>query len=368
MTDPRYQKLAEILADYSISVQSGDRVWIRSIGVPALTLAREVSTVLLVRGAHPYLDISDEQMGPVFYRHANSDQLFAPPSIEEAIVSWADKVITIIGEENTRALASADQGKLISRAKILKPIRDQILTKPWVLTWVPTAALAQDAGMSLDDFETFYFAATLRDWKRERSQAQKLGKWLTARSTIRIQGKGTDLSLSVENRRWIADGGECNMPGGEVFSAPVDGSANGRITFDFPVLRAGRTISGITLDFSDGVVTAAHAVGNDEYFQSLLNQDEGARRLGEVAIGLNTGIPHGMLNTLFDEKIGGTIHLALGAAYAECGGTNQSSLHLDLVKDMRHVGSTLTVDGEKLLRDGRIDWAVLSVDPPESAK
>lgn len=350
--DIRYTQLAQLLLDYSVQAKHGDKVWIRCIGLPSLTLAREVYTESIKRGALPYLDISDDTIHATYFTHAAEHQLKAQPVIEEYIVDWADKIVTVYGEENSRSMASVDPKKFTEHSQTKKKIRAVTMTKPWVLTYVPTPSLAQDAGMSTQAFEDFYFNSTLRDWKKEGERYTKLANRLTNAKEIHVIGQETDLTLSAAGRKFIPDNGECNMPGGEVFTAPVDTSVNGHVYFEFPLLRSGKLIRDIRFWFEDGRIVKATASENQELLLQMLNTDEGARTLGEFAIGMNPGITNYMYNTLFDEKIEGTIHMAFGQAYEECGGTNTSAMHVDIVKEMRLPGTSITIDGVVIMKDG----------------
>ncbi len=352
--DPRYSKLAKILTTYSVKVKPHTNVWIRCLGLPALPLAREVMARVLQAGAHSYLDIADETSGPAFYTHAQEHQLKEAPHIEKFIANWATSIITIVGEENSRTLADCDPHKLLMRQVSKKEIRAITMSKPWVLTYVPTHSLAQDAGMSLEKFTEFYFDATLRNWKNEGKEFTRLAKIFNRFKEIQVIGEDTDLHVKVEGRKFVPDNGECNMPGGEIFTAPLDDGVDGHVYFNYPLLRTGKFIRDIRLTFKQGKVVKASASENENFLHKILDTDLGARTLGEFAIGLNTGVPVYMNSVLFDEKIAGTIHMALGEAYKECGGTNKSTIHMDIVKDMRVPGSKLIADGKVVMQDGRL--------------
>ncbi len=352
--DPRYTKLAKLLLEYSVEAKQKEKIWIRCLGIPSLTLAREVYAQSVKLGAYPYLDISDDTLSSVYFTHAVDHQLTQKPVIDEFIVEWADKIITIYGEENSRSMASVDPKKFILSSQQKKKVRAITMTKPWVLTYVPTPSLAQDAGMSTEAFTDFYFESTLRDWKKEGERYSKLAKRLTNAKSINVVGKDTDLTLSATGRTFVPDNGECNMPGGEVFTAPVDTSVNGHVYFEFPLLRSGKLIRDIRFWFENGRIIKASASENEELLLHMLDTDKGARTLGEFAIGMNPGIQRYMYNTLFDEKIEGTIHMAFGEAYAECGGINKSAMHVDIVKEMRLPGTSITVDGVVIMRDGKL--------------
>lgn len=354
MNDSRYINLAKLLLSYSVRAKQGDKIWVRCLGLPALTLAREVFQEAIKMGAYPYLDIGDDSILPAYFSHAVDHQLSKSPDIDEFIVTWADKIVTIVGEENTRLLVDVDPEKFVAYQKTKKKIRQVTMTKPWVLTWVPSNGLAQDAGMSFSEFEDFYFKATLLDWEKEGKRFTSLGKRLSNAKKIEVIGKDTHLTLSAEGRLFIPDNGECNMPGGEVFTAPVDTSVEGHIYFEFPLLRSGKLIKDIRFWFEHGRIVRATASENQDLLLKMLDTDSGARTLGEFAIGMNPGIRRYMYNTLFDEKIEGTIHLAFGEAYEECGGVNKSAMHVDIVKDMRSPGSQLIIDGELILEEGKL--------------
>lgn len=352
--DDRYNKLAKLLLNYSVRAVHGDKVWIRCLGLPALTLARQVYAEAVKLGCHPYLDIGDDSVMPAYFSLAQEHQLSKAPDVDEYIVSWADKIVTIVGEEDTRLLVDVEPEKFVAHQKTKKKIRAVTMTKPWVLTWVPSNGIAKDAGMTLPEFEDFYFKATLLDWEREGKRFTALGKKLTNAKKIEVIGKETHLTLSASGRTFIPDNGECNMPGGEVFTAPVDLSVEGHVYFEFPLLRSGKLIKDIRFWFEKGKIVKATASENQALLLKMLDTDEGARRLGEFAIGMNPGITRYMYNTLFDEKMEGTIHMAFGEAYEECGGVNKSAMHVDIVKDMRTPGSSLIVDGEVILKDGKL--------------
>ena len=354
MIDPRYTELAKILVQKCVETKPGDHVWIRSISTASLPLAREVYKQVIQAQAHPIYDITDEAVGSFFYKHATPEQLNHKPDVMEFVASLADKTITIVGEANKRELSSADPKKMVERSKLIRPVKDIIMKKPWVLTYVPTHGMAQDAQMSLDEFEEFYFTATNRDWQKVQDTMETYAQFLTGAKDIHIVGQKTDLHLSVADRTWIFDDWKANMPGGEVFTSPVADSVEGEIFFSFPLLRQGKMIRDIHLHFEKGRVVRATASEGQETLEHILNTDSDARRLGEVAIGGNPGITNYMFNMLFDEKMAGTIHCALGQGFKECGGETESALHMDIVKDMTKPGSTITVDGKPFMVDGKI--------------
>ncbi len=354
MPNQRYSQLAKILIDYSVSAKPHEKVWIKCSGLPSLTLGREVYKYALQIGARPYLDIADDSLLPFFYEHAHPHHYEVNPEVDEFLADWADCIVRIVGEENTKALINTEPGKILSFAKTQRKVRSVMLAKRWTLTWVPSNAIAQESGMSLDEFEDFYFGACLRDWKKESTRIEKIADKLNGSKTVHIVGKDTDLTLSVTNRIWIPDIGDCNMPAGEVFTSPVENKTQGYISFDFPLFRFGKMIRDIKLWFEKGRVVKATASENEETLHKILDTDAGARILGEVAIGLNPGITSYVNNTLFDEKIMGTIHMAIGESFDICNGKNKSHIHMDIVKDMRSKGSFVEVDGKIVLQEGKI--------------
>jgi aminopeptidase len=257
-----------------------------------------------------------------------------------------------------------DPAKMAIAARAAEPLLETMMRRTsdgsfkWTIAAYPTPAAAQDANMSLRAYEEFVFGAGLLHtpdpvaaWKELGARQQRLVDWITPRKEIHISGPGTDLRLSVEGRTWINDEGEKNFPGGEIFTAPVEDSVQGVIQFTFPAFHAGREVPGVRLVFEDGRVREATSKADQEFLDQMLSIDHGARRLGEFAFGTNMGIQTFTKNTLFDEKMGGTLHMALGKAYPECGGTNKSALHWDMVYDLRN-GGEVTVDGELFSRNG----------------
>lgn len=352
--DPRLDELAKILVEECVQAGPGTRVWIRAIGLSAAPAARAVYKHALAIGALPHYDLHDEQAGSLFYRFATDDQIRVEPHIARYIAENSDATITLIAEDNKRELATMDPKKMIERSVLMRPIKDIIMGKPWVLTTVPTPAHAQDAGMSSAEFTDYYFSATLRDWPKMEQEMKKWATKLEKSKVLRVVGQKTDLSMTIAGRHWVFDDWKANMPGGEVFTSPVAESVEGEIFFEFPLLRDGQIISDIWLRFEQGRVVDFTASTGKEKLAHLLETDTDARRLGEVAFGGNTGITQYMYNVLFDEKMAGTMHFALGQGFTECGGETQSALHMDIVKDMRLPGSQVLLDGKVFLKAGQV--------------
>jgi aminopeptidase len=356
MIDPA--AFARLLVGYCLEVQSGQQVIVRSTTLAA-PLLLEVQREILEAGAWPLLRTEIPGQTAAYYRHAGEAHLdgYAALAMEEA--RKADASLAIQAPENTRALASIDPEKLRRSALGRAPIRREALKRRWCLTVWPTEALAQEAGMSLADFTAFVEKALFLDredpvtaWGGLRRFQAQLIERLSKASELRIEAEGTDVTLNVKGRTWVNSDGKRNMPSGEVFTGPHETSANGTITFDVPSSPAGVHVQGVELTFRDGEVVSARAQQGDDYLQRALQTDDGARRLGELGIGTNFGIDRPVGTILFDEKIGGTVHLAVGRSYPETGGTNESALHWDLIRDLRR-GGRITADGELVQVDGR---------------
>jgi aminopeptidase len=362
--DQRAEALAQILVRYSTKVGKGDVCVIQST-TAAEPLVQAVYEEVLRAGGLPVMQLTTTGAQAAFYDLAGDDQLdWVPPTAAWAAEN-ADVRIAILGDVNARELSNADPRKQARAQKARKPLMETSMRRSaagehrWAVTLFPTHAYASEAGMSLRDYEDFYYAACLATdgdpvtaWERQSDEVRRLAEWIEGKEEVRIQGDGTDITLGVAGRRWIPCVGEHNMPDGEFFTGPIEDSASGVISFSFPASYGGRTVSGVRLRFEDGKVVDGSAEQGDEFLNEMLNTDAGARRLGELGIGTNYGIATGTKEILLDEKIGGTVHLAIGMSYPETGGENSSAVHWDMVCDLRRGGS-ITVDGVELQRDGR---------------
>jgi len=354
MVDPRVKKLSKILIGYSLKIKSGEKIVI-SGAADAEQLIKELYRLVLKKGAIPILDLSFDDSTYDYYKLANKKQLGNFPKHQYELVKNADAVIRIYSPLNTRMLTNIDPKKVTLRNKILKKIKDEMLKKRWVLVAYPTNALAQEADMSLSEFQDFVYKATNIDWEKKKKEMEKIKKRLDGGNTVRIVGKDTDITFSIKGRRGIVCAGEYNMPDGEVFYSPIETTTNGKISFSFPTIMQGREVDRIVLEFMNGKVIRATATKNEKFLKEMLNADAGAKYLGEFGIGLNYRLKKHIKNILFDEKLGGTIHLALGNAYPEAQGTNKSSIHWDLIKDLRKEGKVY-LDGDIVFEKGR--WRV----------
>jgi aminopeptidase len=356
--DERLKKLGRVLVDYSIEAGEGEQVLI-SGGAAAESLIKEVYTRLLNVGAIPIPHVSLAGMQELFFGHARDVHYEKTPPVVRSLYEGADAFISIMAPQNTRALAAVDPKKQQALSKRDKALQEIVLSKDrWALTLFPTEALAQESEMSLSDYEEFVFEAMalneddpVRYWREKAKEQQRLIERLEQADEIHIVGQGTDLTLSVRGRKFLNGDGTHNMPCGEIFTGPVEDSANGEIFFGIPVAVAGREVSGVRFRFEEGRVVEASAERGEEYLNAMLDADEGSRYLGELGIGTNYGIHRATKNILFDEKLGGTVHLAIGRSYEETGGKNESSVHWDLISDLRE-GGEFYADGELLQRDG----------------
>jgi aminopeptidase len=365
MRDPRLEKLADVLVNYSIGVKQGQTV--RISGEPvAQPLVVELYRKVLAAGGHPLVRMSPDEVSEVFYKNASDEQLRYFSSIALYEVEHIDCTIGIWAEENTKALTTCDPKKIGIAQAARKPYMEIFLKRAaegklhWTGTQYPTQASAQDAEMSLSDYEDFVFKAGLLDrpdpvaaWQRLSERQQRLADFLNGKRDYHVvAANGTDVRMSVADRRWINCDGHENFPDGEVFTGPVVESVNGVIHFSFPAVHHGREVQDVRLTFRDGKVVDAAASKGEDFLISMLDTDQGSRFLGECAIGTNYQITQYTRNTLFDEKIGGTVHFAVGSGYPETGNTNQSGLHWDMVVDLRK-GGYVEIDGTKINIDGR---------------
>ncbi|MGY5875868.1 MAG: aminopeptidase, partial [Candidatus Thorarchaeota archaeon] len=326
--DPRIESHAKILVNWSTEVKPGDMVTIR-VSPGGLDLAIAVSKEVAKAGGVPTSLLQSDEMDRAFYDGSSDGTLGIFPKHLDAIVENSDVMIAIRSPLNTKAMAGVDPKRTMIRAKATQEIAAKYLEKRWVLTVHPCLSLAQQANMSLDEYQEFVYGATLIDWKEESKNMYVMKEHLENHSDIRFVGPETDLWASTEDRIWIASDGKHNMPSGEVFTAPVEDTVEGKIYFDIPFLQYGKVIEGVRLTFEKGDVVDFSAEKEEATLKQIIEIDEGSKRLGEMAIGTNRGIQQYTLNMLFDEKIGDTIHCALGRAYKDNNGTNESAVHVD---------------------------------------
>jgi aminopeptidase len=356
LKDPRVEQYAALLVDTCVDVQPGWQVLVTG-GMLARPLLEEVSRLVGRRGAYALqrANLAGSGINIPWAREAPEALLSKPAPIETHAFDNADALISIEAPENTRELTGLPAERLALFQAGMRPHLERVLTMElkWVGCQYPTPALAQDAGMSLAGFEDFLYGACLLDWDAERERMCRYAERFDEAEEVRLVAGGTDLRLGIAGRRMKVDAGGANMPGGEFFTSPLEDSAEGEILFgEFPAVYGGREVSGIRLRFEDGRVVDASAAANEDFLFEMLDLDDGARRLGELGIGCNPGITRHMKNTLFDEKIDGTVHLALGNGLPDVDGKNVSQMHWDIVKDMRRDGR-IELDGKVVQESGR---------------
>ena len=363
MSDIRRKRLARLLVAYSTRVQPGD--WVGILGdFGALPILRDIHEAVVDAGANPTLLIDDARMGRYFLRNASDAQMdWIDPSLKR-YVDEADVYIRATAPQNTRAMTSIDAGRMQRQRRAQSEILQTRLRRAangdfrWVGTLYPTEASAQEANMSYEEYEDFVYGACFCDrddpaaaWLELSEMQQHKVDYLAGKDRIRLRGPHIDLELRIGGRVFINSDGRRNMPSGEIFTGPIEDSVNGWVRFSYPAIVGGRAVSGIELKFEDGKVVDASAEMNDDLLHAQLNTDAGARYLGEFAIGTNFGIDRFTGSILYDEKIGGTVHMAIGMGYPETGSQNTSAVHWDMICDMRQ-DSEILVDGELFYKDG----------------
>jgi aminopeptidase len=365
MRDLRIERLADILVEYSLGIKEDDKVAINGAYV-AEPLMLALYKRCLKQGAHPMLRPTLPHAEPIRYRESSDKQLEFIWPTDRWLTENLDVSISIISDLNTRQLTHADPARQVVARKARKELMDIYLKRSaegdfrWNVTLFPTEGLAQEAQMSLEEYEEFFFAACLvgtddpvAEWRAVAERHARLIEWMDGRNEVHVEGEGTDLILEVGGRTFIAADGNYNFPDGEVFTGPIEDKTRGRVSFTYPGIYGGQSVEGIRLDFEGGRVVDARADKNEEFLIKTLDTDPGARVLGELGIGTNYGIDAFTGEILLDEKIGGTVHLAVGASYPETGGVNESAVHWDMVCDLRK-GGRITVDGDALMEDGKL--------------
>jgi aminopeptidase len=352
---------ADLLVDYCLDVKPDETILV-SAEEPARPLVEACYKAIVLRGALPLVRLELPGLHEFFLEHATQSQLTHLPPVALFEAQKVDGRIRIAAESDTRSMGRVDPLRQAAFDRARDPIRQAARRARWVLTQYPTPAYAQDAAMTVDDYEAFVTRSLFLDtpdaeqaWRALGRRQAGLVEYMSQVRQLRIEAEGTDLVLSVAGRTWINSDGRRNMPSGEIFTGPIEDSASGRLRSSFPVCRDGRELVGIDLEFDLGKVVKADARAGKEYLLAMLDLDTGARRVGELGLGLNHGIDRFTRSILYDEKIGGTVHLALGQSYPETGGVNNSALHWDLIVDTRSQGR-ITADGELVMENGQ--WLV----------
>jgi aminopeptidase len=354
--DPRIEEYAGLLVD-CIRPEPGWQVLVRS-QPPGRPLIEEVSRELGRRGARALVRLGFDAYGGAFIRHAPLEVLETLSDIERHEIEHADAYVAIVAPENTVAASDIPAERLSTRQAALREPHEPFLSdiKPWVGCYFPTPAAAQDAGVPLSAFESFLYGSVLIDWEELRQKMERIAERFDAASEVRIVGVETDLRFSLEGREGKVDALGANMPGGEIFYSPLEDTAEGVISYsEYPACYLGHEVGGVRFRFEGGTIVEASAESDEAFLLGTLDTDEGARRLGEFGIGCNPGIQKHIKNTLFDEKMEGTVHLAIGTSFPQLGGKNRSGIHWDMVKELRN-GGRIELDGVVVQENG--EWAL----------
>ena len=363
MPDARVEKLARVMVNYSLELKPGQKFWLRTT-----PLAEELNLAIyeeaVKAGAHVFVDQRMPGAEEIFYKYASDEQLDYISPLREIVIETFDAELYIDAEHNSRNLSAIDGARLARSRKASAELFSQKMkrsadgTYRWCITVYPTHSMAQDADMSLADYREFVYDAGMLNepdpvafWKEEGRKQTELADWLKGHDQAVLKGSNVDVTLSIKDRRFEISDGRYNFPDGEIFTSPVEDSVSGWIRFKYPALYDGQEVTDIELWFENGRVVKEKAAKNQEMLTALLDTDTGARTLGEWGIGTNYGIQRFSKNMLFDEKIGGTIHFAMGLGFTACGGRNESGLHWDMLCDMAE--SEITIDGDLFYKDGK---------------
>lgn len=353
MKDERIAQYAELLVERSLNVQPRWQVVINASPL-ARPLVQAAVRVIAGRGAYAIVRMNYATIGAEWLKHAPLDLIGAASPIDEFIFTHMDAYFSIRAPENTHEGADVSPERNAAYSRSRASYRERVMqgTLTWVGCNFPTHALAQDAGMTLEEYADFLYDACLLDWDAVGRTMRARADRFDAADEVHLLGDGTDLKFSLRGRRAMIDDGHLNMPGGEFFYSPVEDSAQGVITYnEYPAIYEGRAVEGVRLEFRGGRVVNASARTEEAFLLQTLDRDEGARRLGELGVGCNPGIQRHMRDVLYDEKIDGTIHLAIGAGFPFIGGLNTSSVHWDMVKNLRGGGKIL-LDGQVVQENG----------------
>lgn len=364
MRDTRLVMVADILVNHSLELRKND-VFIISANPNAAPLVKEVYIKALEAGAHPHIRLGLSGLAEHFYNHASEEQLQFVSPLSKYEIQTVDARLAIISSDNTKSMTNIDPIKQSISSKANEEIHTIFLQRAakkelrWCVTQYPTNAAAQDAEMSLEEYEEFIFNAAnvykknpVSHWHKMYTHQEKIKALLEKKTKIQVVADNTDLTFNVKDRKWINCHGKQNFPDGEVFTGPVEKSAQGHISFSFPAVHGGREVTDVCLFFEKGKVVKEQASKGLQFLKTMLDMDNGSRYIGEFAFGTNYGVKKYTKNTLFDEKIGGTIHIAVGSGYPETGSKNKSSLHWDMMCDLRKNGEVYA-DDELIYKKGK---------------
>jgi aminopeptidase len=364
MSDSRVKKLADVLVNYSNKIQPGEWVHINA-SLEALPLAKEVAAAVVAAGGHFTVNMGTLDFKEILMKEGNDDQLEWASPLQLEMIKNVDSFIVINAPENTRSLSGVDPARQQLWSKSQKEWREIYMKRSaegdlrWTITNYPCQALAQDADMSLSDYEDFVYGATFADqddpmaaWQKIHDEQQRLVDWMVGKKKVTIKGPNADISMSIDGRSFINSDGDKNMPSGEIYTSPVEDSVEGWVKFTYPAIYRSIEVEGVYLEFNKGKVVKATAEKNEETLLKTLETDEGASYLGELGIGTNFGIQKFTKSILYDEKIGGTFHLAVGNGFPQAGGKNKSIVHWDLICDAKK-DTEMRVDGELFYQNGK---------------
>lgn len=353
-----FEKYASLLVDYCLEVKPKQTVLVNA-DIAAVPLVEEIYKQLLIVGAFPKIELSNPTFTELFYAYANDEQLKYVSPISMFQAKHIDSNIAIRSQVNTKALANIDMEKYRIRSNALFELNQEITKKRWVLTLFPTEGYAQEAEMSLKEFSRFISDALFlntenpkESWVKLSREQEKYIDKIKNTDKVHIKSNNIDITFSIKARSWINSDGKQNMPSGEIYTTPIEDSINGYFMSSIPNNKYSKEIDGVFLEFKNGKLCKVKANKNEDYLIKLLDTDKGAKIIGEFGIGLNYGITKPIKNILFDEKIGGTVHIALGQTHEKTGGKNKSTIHLDLIADLRNLGEIL-FDGKLLYRNGQ---------------
>jgi aminopeptidase len=351
----RVAEHAKIIVNHSCQIKKGEFAFI-SASNEALPLIREIAREIGRLGANYLVSYSDPSVSRAFMLAADEETLGSLPKQVYDLYEKADVFINILGTSNRFAFADIPSAKMKQLSKSFEPILSLFLSKRWNITLHPTDSLAQEAQKSIEWYSDFVYGAILRDWEAMAHEMRVLADRFRKTKNVRITGKDTDLSFSIDGRKPIIDDGRKNLPGGEVFTSPVESTVNGKVYFEYPLVHFGHEATNVSLRFENGEVVESSADRGYETISGILSTDEGAKRLGEFGVGMNRGIKDFSKNMLFDEKMGDTIHLALGRAFEEAGGSNKSAAHVDILKSLKENGGAIFFDDEPVYQNGKFAW------------
>lgn len=352
--DKRWQQLGDLLVNYSTQIQPGEKVMIAFVELETYPLVHAIYDACIRAGAYPQVQFLSEELNRLLLKHGSDEQIGWVPEIEAHGMEWADVYFGLRGAHNLDVFWDVPASKL----SLLRRAMGKISTLRWQKTrWcilrVPNAALAQQAGVDEETITDMFFNACLLDWPAASREWRRWAAVLDQGKQVRVLGKGTDLSFSVAGRTWDVADGRSNMPDGEIATSPDETTLDGCISFgEFPGVLGGRLMHDLRLRWEKGKLVEATASTNQDFLQSVVRTDPGASLIGEFAIGCNPGVDIFCKDILLDEKIDGTIHIALGRAYPKTGGTNESAIHWDIIKDMREEGE-IYLDGKLIYKEGK---------------